>query len=49
MTLSLGSFGSVVPWGVAFLLYYNDMKKLILLLVLSQAVAHKGCPMKDNL
>ena len=49
MTLSLVSFDFAAPLDAAFLLYYNDMKKLILLLVLSQAVAHKGCPMKDNL
>ena len=40
MTLSLVSFGFAGPWCAAFLLYYTNMKKLILLLALSQAVAH---------
>ncbi len=39
MTLSLVSFGFAAPLDAAFLLYYNNMKKLIFLLALSQAVA----------
>ena len=40
MTLSLVSFGFAAPLDAAFLLYYKNMKKLIFLLALSQAVAH---------